>query len=392
MISYISASGVYPVNAPVIENGVLGVDPEGKITAVMTAEEAQAKGIADITVYEGILVPGFVNTHCHLELSHMKGELKGKKGLVDFVQQVMKTRAADDYSIELAMLKADLEMCENGIVAVGDISNQVISRSIKSGSPLYYHTFLEVMGFNPATVDLSMERARSFEAEFGDVPISLVPHAPYSVSRVLFEAIAEHATSKSSILSIHNQETAQEDDFFKNKTGDFLKLYEFLGLDIDFYKSTGKSSLQSYLPLLPPDLKTLLVHNTFTKRADVDFATSIHPNLYWCLCPGANQYIEGCLPDVPMFMEAGLRITLGTDSLASNDGLSILREMNRLQSHFEIPIADLIRWGTWNGAEFLGITDRYGSFEPGKQPGVNLLNTVEMAGKTVLGTWVKRLF
>ncbi len=390
MISYLSASYVYPVTQPPIKNGVLGVDKQGRITVVLTAKEAEAKQIKDITFYEGILAPGFINTHCHLELSHMWAKVREKTGLVDFVQQVMKTRGVDDYSIEVEMLKADLEMLEGGIVAVGDISNQVISKSVKKRSPLYYHTFLEVLGFNPETAGLSIERALTFEQEFDSLPISVVPHAPYSVSKPLFQEIGKHALAKNSILSIHNQETAYEDAFFKDKTGKFLELYEFLGLDINFYQPSGKSSLQTYLPLLPKELKTLLVHNTYTTLEDVMFAESIHPNLYWCLCPSANMYIEGRLPDVNMLKDAGIRITLGTDSLASNDRLSILKEIEWLLEEFHVPMEELIRWATWNGAEFLGITDQYGSFEPGKQPGVNFLKINDPESGMI--SLVKRLF
>ncbi|WP_316790961.1 amidohydrolase family protein [Pedobacter frigoris] len=392
MISYLSASYVYPVTSGPIKNGVIGVEEDGQITAVFTPEEAAERQIKDVVTYDGILVPGFVNTHCHLELSHMKAKIAGKKGLVDFVKNVMKTRSADDYSIEVDMLKADVEMFEGGVVAVGDISNQAISASIKKGSPIYYHTFLEVMGFNPATAKLSMDRALEFEEKFEDLSLSIVPHAPYSVSSALFEALKANSVDKASLVSIHNQETADENAFFEDKTGKFLDLYEFLGLNIDFYKPSGKTSLQSYLPLLSPDNKTLLVHNTFTSAEDVKFAEAVHPNLYWCLCPRANMYIEDQLPDVNMLKDAGVTITLGTDSLASNRKLSILAEMEVLANDFDIPVWDLIKWATWNGADFLGITERYGSLEPGKRPGINLLGYKEKNGQPVLNFKMKRLF
>ncbi|TKC04149.1 amidohydrolase family protein [Pedobacter frigoris] len=392
MISYLSASYVYPVTSGPIKNGVVGVEEDGKITAVFTAEDAAERQIQDVVTYDGILVPGFVNTHCHLELSHMKAKIAGKKGLVDFVKNVMKTRSADDYSIEVDMLKADVEMFEGGIVAVGDISNQAISASIKKGSPIYYHTFLEVMGFNPATAKLSMDRALEFEEKFEDLSLSIVPHAPYSVSSALFDALKANSVDKASLVSIHNQETADENAFFEDKTGSFLDLYEFLGLNIDFYKPSGKTSLQTYLPLLSPDNKTLLVHNTFTSMEDVKFAEAVHPNLYWCLCPRANMYIEDRLPDVNMLKDAGVRITLGTDSLASNRKLSILAEMEVLANNFDIPMWDLIKWATWNGADFLGVTERYGSLEPGKRPGINLLGYKEKNEEAVLNFKMKRLF
>lgn len=375
-----------------LKDGVLGLDEDGMITAVFSADEAKNARIKNIMHYEGLLVPGFVNTHCHLELSHLMGRVRQHTGLVDFVQAVMKLRGLDEAAIEAAMLQADRELFENGVVAVGDISNQGISADIKRGSPLYYHTFLEVMGFNPAMAMASVNRAMELREKFAGLPHSIVPHAPYSVSAELFAELRQVWEILSGPVSIHNQETLDENAFFERKEGGFLKLYEFLGLDIGFYESSGKTSLQTILPLMSKGQKTLLVHNTISSSADVAFAQELHPLLYWCLCPNANLYIENRLPDVDMLRAAGLKITLGTDSLASNTRLSIFAEMLSLQDNFEIPVAELIQWATWNGAEFLGITDRFGSLETGKAPGINLLGFEEKNGKMILGREMKRLY
>jgi cytosine/adenosine deaminase-related metal-dependent hydrolase len=392
MVSYISASYVYPITGDPIQNGVLAMDADGTIVDVLTAEQAGLAGIEQIKHHEGLLVPGLINTHCHLELSHMKGRIPRHTGLPEFVQRVIKQRSADEYEIDAAMLSADKEMFENGIVAVGDISNQLVSKMTKRGSLIHYHTFLEVMGFNPATAGQAMQRALELKAAFEPLNTSIVPHAPYSVSTELFEELRLHTSSETALLSIHNQETADENAFFENKSGAFLGLYEFLGLNIDFYQPSGKTSLQSYLPLLPVASKTLLVHNTFTALADVVFAKANHPNLYWCLCPNANLYIEDQLPDVNLLKAAGLRITLGTDSLASNDQLSIFAEMKTLQTHFQVSTDELLYWATCNGAEFLGLEAQLGAFEKGKRPGVNLMDFTEKEGAIVLGDWIKRLF
>lgn len=391
MISHISAAYIYPVIGAPIKDGVLAVDPKGIIKGVYTAQEAKEKLISDIKYHEGLLVPGFINTHCHLELSNLRGKIPQRTGLPEFVKSVIRLRTSDEYELNLAMLKADIEMYENGIVAVGDISNQLISKSLKANSPVYYFTFLEIMGFKPDVAAEAMERAKQFKTEFDPLPVSIVPHAPYSVSAELFHELAEYAGSQDGPLSIHNQETADENAFFEQKTGGFLSLFEFLGQDIKFYHPSGKTSLQTYLPLLSPALKTLLVHNTYTSAADIAYATGIHPNLYWCLCPRANLYIENMLPDVDLLRAAGLRITLGTDSLASNDGLSILSEINLLQKRFDVPVEELLTWATFNGAEFLGIEERFGSFENGKQPGINLVDFTEKDGKVILGNAVKRI-
>jgi cytosine/adenosine deaminase-related metal-dependent hydrolase len=92
MVSYISASYVYPVSAAPLKDGVIGIDSEGLIKEILTATEAASKGITDITYYKGALVPGFVNTHCHLELSHLKCKIAKHTRLPRFLEQVFRQR------------------------------------------------------------------------------------------------------------------------------------------------------------------------------------------------------------------------------------------------------------------------------------------------------------
>jgi len=373
MSSYLSASWIYPVSSAPLKNGVIAISENGTITGIFTALEAQERKLAPITHYTGVIVPGFINTHCHLELSHLKGKIPMHTGLPGFVQQVMQQREQSAEEIHAAMLKADEEMYVNGIVAVGDISNQVISREVKFVSRLYYHTFVEAMGFNPIRAKEIAEKATEMASAFSPLKATVVPHAPYSVSEDLFAEIARLSNGIELSVSIHNQETIAENDFFETKTGHFLNLYSFLGLDISFFKPSGKTSLQTYLPLLSTAPRTLLVHNTFTSREDIEFATTTHGNLYWCLCPNANQYIEDRLPDVGVLKNTGVKITLGTDSLASNHGLHILAEMKTIQDNYPVRFEELLCWATLNGADFLGISARFGSLEIGKAPGINLI-------------------
>lgn len=377
MVSYISASYIYPVSAAPLKDGVIAIDSNGLIKEILTAAEAASKGITDITYYKGALVPGFVNTHCHLELSHLKGKIAKHTGLPGFVEQVIRQRQAEEAEVIAAMEEADRKMYENGIVAVGDISNKLISKEVKEISGIYYHTFIEAMGFNPVKAEEIIKAAAELKHAFKPLSASIVPHAPYSVSDELFQQIRIEGEKNHDLISIHNQETPDENAFFEGKTGSFLKLYQFLGLNIDFFEATGKTSLISYLPKLSTTQKTLLVHNTFTSKADLDFASAHHPSLYWCLCPNANLYIEDKLPELKRLQDANVKITLGTDSLASNDQLSIIEEMKTLQDHFKISFEELLKWATWNGAAFLGIEDQFGSLAVGKTPGIVLLETVD---------------
>ncbi|NTE04679.1 amidohydrolase family protein [Agrobacterium tumefaciens] len=375
MLKYVSADWIFPVSSPPLRNGAISVDESGEIINIFTAEQMSEINVTP-QKYTGAIVPGFINTHCHLELSHMVGQIPEQTGLVNFVQSVIKSRSAEAEQIELSMQNADQQMFNNGIVAVGDISNQITSKGVKQQSKIYYYTFIEALSFNPERASAVMNDVTDIKNHFSPLPASVVPHAPYSVSPELFRLINEAAEKDNAFLSIHNQETTDENLFFENKSGGFLDLYKFLGLNISFFEPSGKTSLQTWLPYITKQ-KTLLVHNTVSNQDDITFAKRNHQNLYWCLCPQANLYIENSLPDVDLFIRENLKITIGTDSLASNRQLNILAEMKTLQEHKKVDFEKLLQWATINGAEFLGLDIQLGTMEPGKRPGLNLIQLSE---------------
>ena len=343
-------------------------------------EYAKRKTIekSKIEHYDGIICPGFVNAHCHLELSHMKGLIAEKSGLLNFAKEIItKRRAFQKEEIQSAIVNADKFMWENGTVAVGDISNTVDSFDVKQKSPLFYHTFLELIGFDPEQAEYVFAMGKELQrgASRADLKNSLVPHAPYSVSDALMEKISSDVRDTKFPLSIHNQEHADEDLFFKSKEGIFTELYEFLKINISHFESGKPSSLQSYLPHLSPAKNLLLVHNTFTKKEDIKWAKRFHEELFWCLCPNANLYIENILPNLKNFVEENCKMVIGTDSLASNKSLSMVSEINALLKNFNwVQIADVLKWATYNGAEALGIENKFGTFIKGKNAGINHLS------------------
>jgi cytosine/adenosine deaminase-related metal-dependent hydrolase len=152
-------------------------------------------------------------------------------------------------------------------------------------------------------------------------------------------------------------------------------LLEGFAIDDSFFAATGKSSLQSYLPLIDERHPLLLVHNTCSRTADIAFAEQRAGQTFWCLCPNANLYIEGRLPDVAMIAAHTDSICIGTDSLASNTQLSIMAEMRTLHNTFrEIGWERLLRWATSGGAKALLMDEVVGSFSAGLRPGVLLLS------------------
>ena len=379
------------------QNHVLITDEKGFIQDIIPAKDAGE----DIQTFEGLLSPGFINCHCHLELSHMKGLIPERTGLVDFVFNIVTQRHFPEEEILDAITRAEDEMINNGIVAVGDICNNTLTIPQKSKQRLAYYNFIEVSGWLPQIAELRFKKSKEYYDVFSQLwtpdsglpapgsRLSLAPHAPYSVSNELWELIAPYFQNKTSC--IHNQETDFEDALFMNGSGDFIRMYEMMKIDNSFFKPTGKSSLRSYLPKFKGAKNVLLVHDTFIKEADLSFIKFLseedQQQFFCCLCVNANTYIENALPPVEMMRKQNINITIGTDSLASNWGLSILDELKRIRQHFSsVPISELLQWATINGAKALQLQQSLGSFEKGKKPGVVLIEGLKNGNITEAST------
>ena len=374
MLKYFSADYVLPVSSPAIRNGVVAVDQNGVIKGVYSSEDAPLE--AEVTRLSGVLIPGFINGHCHLELSHLKGKAPEKKGLIDFLLYVMRNRGNDEKEIDKAMRKADEMMYKNGIQAVGDHVNSTISAKVKEKSKILYHTFVEIIGVKEDVVLQKIDEARDIEFYFDPSHSSITPHAPYSCSKPMFIAFKK-AISEHNIISIHNQESDEENKLFRYSKGDFLRFYSEIGLDLSLFKAQARNSIQSYLSYLPTNNKVILVHNTYTTIKDIDFINRMGRKVTLCICPKANLYIEDTLPKLNI-LEQDLDIIIGTDSLASNDTLDILEELKTLHAHYpELDFANTIQWATLNGAKALGIDEELGSLEVGKAPGLVLLKNMK---------------
>ncbi len=388
----------------------LELNEEGRISGIVPPDEKTE-------VLDGILCPGFINSHCHLELSHMKGKIPRESGMPEFLKRVVMARNEANESEQLpAMKNAEEEMLRNGIVAVGDICNHPGSFEVKAKSALRYHSFIELIGFDPAKAGAVMEKGielynelsvvstqvfensrgnglppEKYGPSFGRLPnspkssalspalssfaigkggVSLSPHAPYSVSGDLVAAIRDFESAHSGLMTIHNQESLVEEEFFYYASGGIMELFREWKIEMGGYKAQRQSSLRSLLPWFGRKGKLMLVHNTFTKHDEIGWAELNHRKIWWCFCPNANLYIEKKLPDIFNFYDEGVRIVLGTDSLASNDQLSVLEEVKTVNKYFpRIPLDEVLQWPTRNAADYFGWED-LGRFEAGRRPGV----------------------
>ncbi|MCX6259108.1 MAG: amidohydrolase family protein [Bacteroidia bacterium] len=370
---FLSAQYVFTNNGKPLRNGIVEVNENNRIVNVIDTN-GEIQEIPRLEFYNGVIVPGFVNAHCHLELSFMKGALTQGTGLQGFVSEFIRKRSVLKSKPE-ALELADKIMYNNGIVAVGDISNDETSIAVKKNHRIFYHTFCEVFDLlkpSDSIITNANELLKSYTIQ--GLSASITPHAPYTVSSDLFKQIAGFANNRSAIISVHNQESEAENELFENKTGCLFETLSEMGIDFTDLHSTGRSSLQTYLPLWPKESNILLIHNTFTRKEDIEFATNYSDNIFWVLCPGSNLFIEGSLPDAGMFYLEGCKVAIGTDSLASNDRLSVLAELQILSRHFTyLPFDILLEWATINGAKALHMQHIFGSLENGKTPGINLI-------------------
>ncbi len=355
---------------------ILITDGKGKIINIVAESEA-----GDGTeVFKGILTPGFINAHCHLELSHLRNLIPLTTGLVDFVFKVVTDRHFQQQEILDSIEIGEDEMLKCGIVAVGDICNNTFSLSRKTNSRLCYYNFIEVSGWNPEVASARFEKSKSYYDEFikKNQKASLVPHAPYSVAKSLWGKIAPFFSG--SVVCIHNQETKDEDEFFLKGKGILVDMYKKMNIDNSFYKPPHLRSLQTYFSNFSKAASVILVHNTFTKQEDINYISKVktpYQLVSFCLCPNANLYIENTLPPVEMLLKNDCNIVIGTDSLASNHQLNILEELKTISKNFpSIPIETLLQWATINGAKCLQMESELGSFENGKQPGIVLIENV----------------
>ncbi len=357
-------------------NAVLCIDDySGEV--IDFVQDASVELLASARKYAGILSPGFVNMHCHLELSHLHRKIEPQTGLPQFIRAVPAVREVPDEEKQAAMQVADTQMYKNGIVACGDISNTEDSFATKVSSPIQYHTFIEVFGSLPDIAGKVMQRAEKLQQEYIDLftkhskkaRVSITPHAPYSISKPLLKMLTRTCDAGEGIMSVHNQETASENEMFEQGTGEMLEALKSFGLSFDWWQPTGFRSLPSFMSYFGKCQKNILVHNTFTTKQDVEWMYRYSPQNYWCFCPNANLYIENRLPDFSVFEGYFDKCVLGTDSLASNEQLSIIDEINTLLQHTHLPFETLLQFATINGAKALNF-HHLGSFEKGKKPGV----------------------
>ena len=381
-VKRITAAYVYTLaDAEPIRNGFVEYDDQsGEILAVGACS-------ADEEVSEGALTPGFVNAHCHVELSHLHKKFVKGSGMAGFIDQINALRdwAGREKKQELVKEWMD-KMWKDGVSAMADISNDDSSFDVKAAHKMYTRTFLEVFGSEPQMCEGVMTDVTALQAVADEAGIDAAPtpHSCYTMSPQLLSESAA-AGLKRGYISYHSQESQEEEDLLLTGTGAMYENRVRNGMSTP--PVTGESSLKYFIQRLaqaheaPYDEHILLVHNVCLSQDDVDAAKKVMNNVWWAICPLSNIFIHNALPPIPLMRKNGLSIALGTDSLSSNDDLDMVAEMICLHANFpEVPMTEILTWASLNGAKFLSKEAELGSLEKGKKPGIVRISGIDENG------------
>lgn len=359
----------------ILPNGVVDFAEDGTVLDVRV-NVPDIDSLPRAEYLNGILIPGMVNAHCHLELSFFKGEIPQGTGLVEFIKNVVSRRGSFARDLQIERAKAeDAYMWATGVQAVGDISNDTVSFDAKIGSKIHYHTFAEYFG-TPTQEEANSKYLHDTEivatARKLGLMITPTPHSTYLVSEELFSYANE-----SERLSIHFMETPSEVDLFDRRGG----MYDFMvagGMAPDFLHYGGHSC--RLVEQVDGGISTLLVHNTQIQKQDVERVLSHFRDVTFVLCPRSNYYIERGTPPAEMLHRMGCSMALGTDSLSSNTSLDMAAEVECLwRENPSLELSTILSWATIGGARGLGMDSVIGSLTCGKRPGAVLLEGLDLA-------------
>ena len=381
----LSAKYLYVLDDPApLVNGFVEYDEDGTILRTGLCEDPAAEE----DFLDGAVVPGFVNAHCHVELSYMWKLFRRGTGMAGFIDQI--NALCDTASLEekLADIQSRMDqMWQSGVQAMADISNCDDSFAIKAASPIYTRTFLEVFGTEPEDCAGVMENVMALQqkALACGLDAAPTPHACYTMSPQLLSAASAEAL-KAGFLSYHSEETPEEEEMLRSGSGPMWDNRVRAGMSTP--PVTGSSSLQYFIDRLgaaapaPYDAHILLVHEVCMDQEGIDAVKAVMRHPFIALCPLSNLYIHDALPPVDLLCTNGLKLTVGTDSLSSNDDLDMVAELFCLQENFpQVPLGELLTWACRNGAEFLGKETEMGTLAPGKRPGLVLIDHIAADGR-----------
>ncbi len=361
----LAASWVLPMDGPPLREGRVSVEGD-RVSWVGRAGDPDAPEGPVRDLGPGVLLPGLVNAHCHLELSALAGQIPSGEGFVPWVEAVVGARGRPGKDAVGARAEAIRSLEERGTVAVGDVSNTLGHLDQLAASRLRSVVFLELLAWDPARAEATATWGAERLAAAGRMPASgvevrLAAHAPHSVSPELLTRLVE----RGGVASIHLAESPEESRFLARGDGPWAGFLERRGLGHVSFRPPGTSPVEYVdgLGLLHSSL--VAVHAV--QVDEEDRRRLARHGVSVALCPRSNRNLGVGTADVPGLIAAGVRLCLGTDSLASVETLDVLDDAVLLTQQFPtLNPATVLRMATAGGAEALGLDD-LGTIAPGKR-------------------------
>ena len=360
MISY-RARWLLPIASAPIPDGIVTID-RGLVTGV--GDRSSAAGAIDLGSVA--VLPGLVNAHTHLELSWMRGQVLPASSMPVWVRSLMALRRTVSHEPPEPIRDAVAEARAAGTVLVGDVTNTLATYDCVADSDLSAVFFRELLGFSSADADGIVDAASEQIASLTPIAwlrASIVPHAPYSVSPALLRAIARRAADRP--ISIHLGESAAEIEFLRSGTGEWRELLEALGVWDAAWTPPACSPIEYMERFGFINERLLAVHGV--QFTDADLMTLCRAGATLVTCPRSNAWTGAGEPPIDRFYASGVRVAIGTDSLASSPDLNVFAEVATLHALApSVPAASLLESATIQGARALGFDADYGTIEPGK--------------------------
>ncbi|MCX5881102.1 MAG: amidohydrolase family protein [Deltaproteobacteria bacterium] len=338
-------------------NGYVRVE-DGSIQEIGQGTPAGGDEVKDYG--KGVIFPALVNAHAHLELCALKDRIITHKGFGFWVKDLIEKRALLDHdTLREASEIGIREMLASRCGAVGEISSLGLTLEPVRKSGLAGVWFRESLGDHVSNTE-------KWESRSSDLQISLSGHAPHTTSPEVLVKIKNRTRERNAPFSIHLAESDEEMSFLTTAQGPWKDFLLSRGIDPKSWGLPVESPVRHLHAIGILDNQTILVHMLQTDQTDLNI---IHESgAHVCLCPRSNHALHGRLPNLDGMIQAGLKLCLGTDSLASVSSLSMLDEMAFVSKSFPMAAPERIfDMATLGGAAALGLDDRMGTLVPGKQ-------------------------
>lgn len=378
VVRLISARFVFPISSTLIVDGAVAVDGE-RVMAVGAARDLRERFPAArrVELGEALLLPAAVNAHTHLELTSLEGVIPEGLDMASWILALLRARGAlDDAALRASAEEGVRRSLASGVAAVGEIcsAGQSVGPVVESGlrGVVYY----ELLNGDPAQAEETLARGQaqiarwSMEYPGARVRFGLSLHAPYTVSRPLFERTAAWCRDEGVPLCVHAAESPAETRWLLDRSGPIRDtLYAGIGRPADLEAPPGVSPMRYLRETGALGAETLLAHGVWVSSDDLALVAETGAAV--AHCPRSNaRLLNGRLPWAA-YRAAGVRLALGTDSLASSPSLSVWEEAayaHALHGEAGEPATpeELLRLATLGGADALGLADELGSLEVGK--------------------------